>query len=73
MTDGPTQPGEPGAPKPRRTAYIAIGTALGVSVGAGLGVATDNLAMWMGAGIGAGVAIGAGLDAAAQKKAAGPP
>jgi hypothetical protein len=40
--------------------FIGFGLAVGVAIGAGLGVALDNLAV----GIGLGVAIGAGLGIA---------
>ena len=38
---------------------------LGVAIGSAIGVATDNLALWLGVGI----AIGAGLGSYSQKKA----
>ena len=46
---------------PRKTNYIGLGVAFGIILGAGMGLALDNMA-FMGAGLAIGVAIGAGLE-----------
>jgi hypothetical protein len=46
---------------PKKPSYMGIGLAIGLCLGAGLGLALDNMA-FMGAGLPIGVAIGAALD-----------
>lgn len=48
--------------------HMGIGIALGMAIGAGLGVAMDNLSMGVALGLCFGVAIGAGMDQANKKK-----
>ena len=47
--------------------WLAIGTAMGVVVGAGMGIATRNLRIWLGIGIAVGVAIGLAIGLATQR------
>lgn len=42
---------------------MAVGTALGVSLGAAIGMLKDNIALWMGISLAIGVGLGALIDA----------
>jgi hypothetical protein len=46
---------------PRKMNYLGLGVAFGLILGAGMGLALDNMA-FMGAGLPIGVAIGLALD-----------
>ena len=48
----------------KKESKLGIGIALGCGIGAAIGVATDNLALWTGVGI----AIGAGVGSSLMKK-----
>ncbi len=41
---------------------MGVGIALGISIGAAIGVAQDNIALWMGVGISLGIALGAAFS-----------
>lgn len=48
----------------KKESKLGIGIAIGCGIGAAIGVATDNLALW----IGVGIAIGAGVGSSLMKK-----
>ena len=41
---------------------MGVGIALGISIGAAIGVSQDNIALWMGVGISLGIALGAAFS-----------
>ena len=54
-----------------QTAYMLICMCLGMSIGTGVGVATDNLSIYMPIGMSVGLCIGSLIDAKNRKKAKG--
>ena len=54
------EPNEPkGKPlQPNQGNYIGLGTAIGVWAGTAIGIATDNLGLWVAIGAALGVALG---------------
>ena len=50
-------------------AFLPIGMGMGVAIGTSLGVATDNLAVWLPIGIAIGSGFGVAMMAAANAKA----
>ena len=51
-------------PTRRRNSMLGVWTAIGIGIGAALGVALDNLGVGVLLGLALGIAIGAGLDRA---------
>jgi hypothetical protein len=50
---------------------MAVGTALGVSLGAAIGIFMNNFAFWLGISIATGVGVGALVDAAIYRRRRG--
>jgi len=76
MMESPEIPADPfrpegGRSKEHRGTVMAVGTALGVSLGAAIGIFMNNFAFWLGISIAAGVGVGALVDATIYRRRRG--